>query len=258
MPTTRESLEAALAADPDNRTLHSAYADLLIEEGDPRGEYIRRELTDPDTVFSERMERTRLERDWLGPLKHFLPNYPPKWRPHRDREYMKVDDSAPVNGVAIHWVLGWIDVAVIARNYTTIARAIGEHPLGRLLREVCLVNFDDREPLTGDQFTNIVVSFEDRPVREWRMFGFVSLGDEIVERLVVRSGLGRLESLGLSRCGITDYGACLLASSQWIRTIRSLQIDDNHLSPIGIAALAEVGFAVGPQRDNPGWGTDAD
>ena len=76
--STRESLEAALIADPDDLVLHSAYADYLIDEDDPRGEFIRLQLAleDPDVPMECRdsMEREALGlmhthfREWLGPL----------------------------------------------------------------------------------------------------------------------------------------------------------------------------------------------
>ena len=79
--------------------------------------------------------------------------------------------------------------------------------------------------------------------------------------------VNRLESLALNDCSLTDDGATLLARSSQIRKMKSLSLDYNFLSPIGVAALAEIGFAIGRQRDNPsweadrhntGWGADAD
>ena len=54
MSSTRDALEAALAANPDDVVAHAAYADLLIEEDDPRGEYIR--------LLLELEERNQLAR----------------------------------------------------------------------------------------------------------------------------------------------------------------------------------------------------
>lgn len=36
--TPREAMEAALLDDPDDLVRHAAYADMLIEDGDPRGD----------------------------------------------------------------------------------------------------------------------------------------------------------------------------------------------------------------------------
>ena len=44
MTTTRAELLAAIIADPDNRAARQVYADLLQQEGDPRGEFIATQL----------------------------------------------------------------------------------------------------------------------------------------------------------------------------------------------------------------------
>src|SRR5947209_4016867 len=78
----REVLEAALVADPDDVATHRAYADLLTEEGDPRGELIAVQLALEDSARPPE-ERKRLRhreqnllaahgRDWLGPTADHL------------------------------------------------------------------------------------------------------------------------------------------------------------------------------------------
>ena len=251
--TTRESLELALATDPDNRALHSAYADLLIEEGDPRGEYIRQELADPGVAFVEdRTERTRREMEWLGPLERFQVNYPTIPRVSDDLDPVEFQ----ANTIAIHWSLGWIDLAIVARDYPAVVAAIGGHPLSRLLRELYLYNPADRESLTGRQFSTILNDLGARPIRDWTMYGFESLGDELIERMEASAGLQRLRSLNLTRCGITDDGARMLANSRFVRTLESLRLGHNHLSAIGVAELAAVGFPVEERQTEPGWEND--
>src|SRR5581483_8802512 len=78
----QQSLEAALVEDPDDLAAHSAYADYLMEQGDPRGEFIQVQLAleDPGRSAEERnqllnRERALLEqhgRQWLGDLGRFL------------------------------------------------------------------------------------------------------------------------------------------------------------------------------------------
>src|SRR4051794_41971085 len=53
--TQREMLEAAIAADFDDLAAHAAYADLLAEQGDPRGEYIQLHLALEDANQSPRL-----------------------------------------------------------------------------------------------------------------------------------------------------------------------------------------------------------
>ena len=74
----REVLEDAIRADPDDIAAHAAYADLLMEAGDPRGEFVRVQLALEDESLP-REERDKLkarerelldahEREWLGEL----------------------------------------------------------------------------------------------------------------------------------------------------------------------------------------------
>src|SRR4051812_45719564 len=50
--TDREALEAAVRANPDDRAAHAALADYLIEQGDPRGEFIQVQLALEDESLS--------------------------------------------------------------------------------------------------------------------------------------------------------------------------------------------------------------
>ena len=52
----QQSLEAALVEEPDDLAAHSAYADYLMEQGDPRGEFIQVQLAleDPARLAKER------------------------------------------------------------------------------------------------------------------------------------------------------------------------------------------------------------
>jgi uncharacterized protein (TIGR02996 family) len=99
MSTPREALEAAIAADFDDRAAHMAYADYLQEQGDPRlaarGEFIQVQLALEERGKS-REERQRLrerervllaanERAWLGDLAPLLfsrhrPDHPVTFR----------------------------------------------------------------------------------------------------------------------------------------------------------------------------------
>jgi uncharacterized protein (TIGR02996 family) len=248
MPTTRESLEAALAAEPENVALHSAYADLLIEEGDPRGEYIRLELMLEDEVLTEdereelqrRTEkiRTKYEREWLGPLYRFV---------------NLIDSDNPTNyQVAVRWKRGWLEVVHVSVSDLRVFDSVRRCAMNRLIRVFHIVQ--------GDYYTlrPIIQLLLSIPFRVLILEGFESIGDRIPQILSRFLLDHRKFSLNLNGCGITDEGARLFADSPHIRNLLSLNLDSNYLSPIGIAALAEVGFAIGPQLDNPAWDGGAD
>ena len=139
--TTREALEAALVATPDDTALHSAYADYLIDENDPRGEYIRLQLAAEDrNQPADRLRqyeqaafeiRQQYEREWLGDL----------W-PHLQRPPTAYSVAEPMEpNVSVTWRRGWIDGFRIGTLSDGLAAAIVEHPLTKLLRtfsaEVC-------------------------------------------------------------------------------------------------------------------------
>jgi uncharacterized protein (TIGR02996 family) len=82
MSDVRRALEAAIAENFDDLAAHAAYADLLTEQGDPRGEFIQVQLAleDPDRSPAERKRLRAREkvlfdehgRTWLGSLAPFL------------------------------------------------------------------------------------------------------------------------------------------------------------------------------------------
>jgi uncharacterized protein (TIGR02996 family) len=100
--TDREALEAAVRANPDDRAAHAALADYLLEQGDPRGEFIQVQLAleDESLPAARRKELKAREMallkkhldDWVGPWAK-VPGVaaegedwrsPPKgWKPYR-------------------------------------------------------------------------------------------------------------------------------------------------------------------------------
>src|SRR5262249_2659640 len=83
MPTpVQQSLEAALVEDPDDLATHSAYADYLMEHGDPRCKFTRVQLL-REAAGRPPAEQTQLRqrekellrqhgRRWLGDAGRFL------------------------------------------------------------------------------------------------------------------------------------------------------------------------------------------
>lgn len=136
--TTREALEAALVAAPDDVTLHSAYADFLIEDGDPRGEYIRLQLAYEDrnqpadklreleqAAFEVRRQH---EREWLGEL----------W-PHLQRSPSAYSVAEPMEpNVSVTWRRGWIDGVRVGQLSGRIIDATAANPYTRLLSRLTI------------------------------------------------------------------------------------------------------------------------
>lgn len=145
----RQSLEQALAEDPDDLASHSAYADLLVEEGDPRGEFIQVQLAleAPKRPAGERAQLQKREaellkrhgREWLGDVGRFLVG---KWS-GEDKPW--------------HFTLtrGWLDYVRMLPFLEPVLTSLARAPEARLLRRLDVVYdmryhpFDFDEVLVG-------------------------------------------------------------------------------------------------------------
>jgi uncharacterized protein (TIGR02996 family) len=135
----QQSLEQALAENPDDLAAHSAYADYLTEQGDPRGEFISVQLAleDPKRPPAERKELQQREsellqqhaRQWLGDVGRFLHG----------------DWSGPDKPYHYHFTRGWLDlVRVLVADEDDpadlpILAALARAPETRLLRRLEVV-----------------------------------------------------------------------------------------------------------------------
>jgi len=144
--TAGKALENAILANPDDLGAHAAYADWLIEQGDPRGEFIQVQLALEDPKVSrlkrlllKRREKTLLKKhgkNWLGSLAEFL------WNKKRD-EALYVFSR------------GWLDRIGIAELTGPVSRVLGQAPQARLLGTLYIGHIDSGlqqwlENLPGD------------------------------------------------------------------------------------------------------------
>jgi uncharacterized protein (TIGR02996 family) len=137
-----QALEEALVENPDDLATHAAYADLMSEHGDPRGEFIQVQLALEDESLPKR-DRSKLkkreqelleahQREWLGELGPFCLG-----EIKHEPEY-----EAPI-ARAFAFRRGWLD-SLDFRNLTVpLARALRSAPEGRLLRELRIQSAGD-------------------------------------------------------------------------------------------------------------------
>ena len=129
----RMALEAALVAHPDEVAAHSAYADLLIEEGDPRGEFVQTQLALEDESRPKK-ERDALKkkeeailkkhaREWLGDLGRFLVG---SWS-GADKPYQ------------FRFARGWLDFVRTMPVPEAVIEILAKSPEARLLRRLEIV-----------------------------------------------------------------------------------------------------------------------
>ncbi len=142
----QQSLEAALVEDPDDLAAHSAYADYLMEQGDPRGEFIQVQLAleDPGRSAEERnqllnRERALLEqhgRQWLGDLGRFLVG----------------DWSGPDQPYHYQFARGWLDFVRVLPAPDAFFPALARAPEARLLRRLDVVYDMRYHPFDFDEW----------------------------------------------------------------------------------------------------------
>jgi uncharacterized protein (TIGR02996 family) len=152
----QQSLEAALVEDADDLAAHSAYADYLMEHGDPRGEFIQVQLAleAPGRPANERAQLRQREidllaqhgRTWLGDVGRFLVG----------------DWSGPDKSYHYQFRRGWLDLVRVLPFPDPVISALARSPEAPLLRHLEIVydmryhpfEFDVEGPtraLTGDE-----------------------------------------------------------------------------------------------------------
>ena len=239
MDPTREALERALSADPDDLATHAAYADYLIEQGDPRGDYIRLELALAGNELTRGQRRNMNEAAyrlfeanhaaWLGPF---------------DR------DPLPASGLQLRY--GWVESIDLRRASHELVDLFLDDPRFGLLRHLTVSDMA-RLPLYPDLIGRLARGPSQHTLRSLS-FQYAGLGDDGVARLLDGPLLDRLNTLEIVGCDVTDDGAQLLAADPRVPKLARFSLEGNLLSPIGIAALAEVGVAAGRQRfAGEGW-----
>jgi uncharacterized protein (TIGR02996 family) len=142
----QKSLEAALVENPDDVGTHSAYADYLMEQGDPRGEFIQVQLAleDPARPAKERTQLQKREkallkkhaRQWLGDLRRFLVG----------------DWSGEDKPYHYQFARGWLDLLRVLPSPDAILASLGRSPEARLLRRLEVVYDMRYHPFDFDQF----------------------------------------------------------------------------------------------------------
>ena len=142
----QQSLEQALVENPDDLAAHSAYADYLAEQGDPRGELIQVQLAleDPGRPAEERKQLQEREKgllkrhakQWLGDLGPLLIG---KW-------------SGPEKPYHYHLARGWLDLVRVLPYPDGVVAAVAKAPQLRLLRRLEVVYDMRYHPFDFDQF----------------------------------------------------------------------------------------------------------
>lgn len=226
----RAMIEAAIAADFDDLAAHAAYADLLAEEGDPRGEYIQLQLAlenrdqSPRLLAEWRERAHRLlqahQRDWLGKLTPFL----------LDRKRSTVEPDRP--NIDYSWKRGWLAELDVQDVRDAFTRVLADAPEARMLQALTLRNtrllnnHGPLEPLIGAPCLGTLRHFA---LGDPEAFGCTADGD------LVSAILGQtpqLRDLDLRAAGVVQLELARVSLPQ----LRSLTLDYLQSSPLAVLA----------------------
>ncbi len=144
----QQSLEKALAENPDDLANHSAYADYLSEQGDPRGEFIQVQLAleDPKRPAKERKQLEVREQellkkhgaDWLGELAGPLLK--------KDRTGLSAWEAREQK-IQFGFARGWLDSLEVHYLSVQLARVLARSPETRLLRRLIVEQIASQNPI---------------------------------------------------------------------------------------------------------------
>ena len=290
----RAALELALAANPDDFATHAAYADLLTEQGDPRGDYIRLQLALEDrqqpverlrAMEQEAFELSqRHETEWLGPLAAHAnvvawgnaigtrvtvqrPNVEFTMRRGWLNEVRVRNLSGEVQDALVECPIARLVSDLTVQGGTLVTRRVLE-AVPNLTRLSCENALDEPtaaavtgawfHPVAERPLANLLVSL--LPRLRYLTLRTQACGDDGVGRLIASGLLDQLRGLDLCQCAITDDGAQALAEHPAVAKLDYLHLDDNSISPIGIDALAAVGVVISQRQylgPTPGVDIDA-
>lgn len=147
---TKQDLELAILANPNDLGAHAAYADYLTEQGDPQGEFISVQLALQDDKLKS-PERKKLQNREKALLKKHRKKWVGGWEDEMDPVpgLPKAEAGLFVNGI-----LAGISVRGMGLECARSLTAAEETRLVRNLRMVYLPDEDDYDQVEYDEKTN--------------------------------------------------------------------------------------------------------
>ncbi|MGE3804078.1 MAG: WGR domain-containing protein [Gemmataceae bacterium] len=205
-PPTAKVLENAILANPDDLGARAAYADWLLEQGNPRGEFIQVQLALEDEAMSparrkelQKRERALLkkhEEEWLGKLGPLLTANPMVDHPEDYR-------AGEVPNYRYRFARGFLDTLHITQLTLRLARALRDGPQVRFLQRLEIDDYTNGDEVdeADDGDDRIVESDgQERPyyrplapllqVPRWDSLQYLRLGSEIDMDLCLKSEYG--------------------------------------------------------------------
>jgi uncharacterized protein (TIGR02996 family) len=144
-------MELSLSANPDDLTTHMAYADLLSEQGDPRGEFISVQLAleDPSRPPEERKRLQAREAEllaahqteWLGEVAPMFLR-PPETFATAPAEDVFGMELYRWSRFEVSFARGWVDRLFVCNLNPPFAQALGKVAVFKLLGSLIISDND--------------------------------------------------------------------------------------------------------------------
>jgi uncharacterized protein (TIGR02996 family) len=145
------AFEKALAANPDDLAGWCAFADYLVEHGDPRGEFMQTQIALEDETRPKK-DRDALkkkesallkkhEREWLGDLVAFTLDGP------REEYWASGRKRGKRTPVTHSFARGWLNRVAFHNLTVNQIRALAQAPAARLLRELVVEGVEPEAPV---------------------------------------------------------------------------------------------------------------
>jgi uncharacterized protein (TIGR02996 family) len=250
---TRRVLEDALAADFDDLAAHAAYADLLMEQGDPRGEFIRAQLLMEDPALPAATYKRlhyylrdtfwRYGYEWLGGLADLIcsgnPLLPMGIEPDLDGNMRMVCDPRGNESELIHLSFGrgWLTDLTLQLHLIEMGAPWVTHRLMNVLSvgtlACCLRTFtwtgDWPHPVASDALASWLMP--DRVPALRRLILENQAANSAICRVILASGiLSQLEELRLRSGRITHADANVLFDAPDLDRLKVLDLSGNGLA----------------------------
>jgi uncharacterized protein (TIGR02996 family) len=251
--TLRQALEAALAENPDDLAAHMAYADHLMEQGDPRGEFIQVQLAlesaGQTTTRRDDLRRRAQElalahhREWLGAMAE-----PLLGSGGQVSHLFGVYGIEGANGSAV-FARGWLDRLHIKILEPDLALALVTSPQTRLLRQLTIDSCRPQASLAKARFLGLVRILhlgtwqENAPWAVDLVRGMPRLDDLRIRatgyRVIDLLRLPVMEKVRvLALAGMTDLGCQWLSHSAVWKQLRVLDLSGSSITDAGARFLA--------------------
>jgi uncharacterized protein (TIGR02996 family) len=219
MPSDLEALEAFLRVNPEDREAWLVYADLLIEEGDVRGELVALYQQLAAGRLSAPDARARLQR-----VQALETSCRSKW----------LSELEPPAGASLQWRFGFVVEVGFGRSPDSLdafARLCACRG-GRFLSGLDLSGWE----LGAEGAARLAASCALQRARRLNLAG-CHLGPEGVLALLPSCGLHVLRALDLSSNSLGDEGARAIAQASPLRPWTELDLTDNDIGRDGLALL---------------------